>query len=207
MVIALVIVLLGLTLTAGLWSFVCAPLINSKRLETAETAARVAASLVTAVGIVTAGVLYVLEREWSPRFAVDVSTQTYSVRGDNDTAVVQATVAITNQGRTSQHINNIEIGATALGSIAGATPNQYGDLPGKGVFDFTSNRPKDINSGETDFAYFEIPVSCHWELVRVVVKVPQPPFNPDTPPGLRRVYQRKTLVSLAKACGSRHDDS
>lgn len=201
MVKSLVVVLVPLIAGALVWAFWIAPNLEKKRLESANSAAHVAASLVTAIAILTAGVLYLLERQWSPRFGVELKTETHPLPAANrNIAVVQATVAITNLGRTSQHIESIEIGVAGLEQSPNETPNEFGDLPGPRIYHFFS-RPKDVDAGETDLGYFEVPVNCRWSLVRVVVKVPQPSRD-NAPLNNRPVYQRKALVSLADACAA-----
>ena len=156
------------------------------------------AGIVTAIGIVIAGILYVMEKQWSPRLAVDITASTHLLPDtEPGKAIIQAKFSITNQGRTSQSVRNIEVGAIEI-SHAGL-PDASGDMIGKEIFHFTG-KPKQIGAGETDYGFVEIPVSCGRALVRVIVKVPQPPFNPDIPAGQRPVYERKILVPVKADC-------
>lgn len=154
-----------------------------------------------AVAIIVAGVLFLVEKQWWPRFAVDLKTDTFLLpRPGSKAAVIRVTIAIKNLGRTNQTINGIAVAADSLDYIASARPNRHGDLPGVNFHNFTSRKEKEIAPDETDYGFYEIPVSCDRRLVRVLVQVPQPPYRERPPGEPRPVYERKALVPLHSVC-------
>jgi hypothetical protein len=199
----LVLILLALVLLvcAVLWGL--APRTKKEKLTAASTAAQGFAAVATAVGIIVAGALYIFEKQWSPRFAVAISADAQANsqdQGGKTTAILQTIVTITNQSRTAQSVDGFEVGVVGLRVMSTSQPDQFGDLPSEVIQDFVSRRSKIIGPGETDLAYAEAVVPCDWKLIRLIVKVPQPPFTIDTPPEKRTLYQRKLLVSTRQAC-------
>src|SRR5687767_3160223 len=156
-----------------------------------------------AVAIMIAGFLYLVERQWSPRFSVDLKTRTMAlpVEGPDPHVVIQLFIAVQNRGRTVQKVKNIEVWADTLNGIADLKNNRHGDLQGRNVYSFTRRKTNTIAPGEVDLIAVEIPVACRERLVRLLVKVPQPPYREaDAPGGTRPVYERKLLVPLEAAC-------
>jgi hypothetical protein len=182
-----------------------APRAKKGKLTAVTTAAQGFAAVITGIGIIFAGSLYVYEKQWSPRFAVAISADTQGNsqnQAGKPTAILQTIVSITNQSRTSQIVGGYEIGVVGLRVMSTSQPDQFGDLPSEVIQDFISKRFKIIGPGETDLAYAEAVVPCDWQLIRLIVKVPQPPFTIETPPEKRTLYQRKLLVSTRQACAS-----
>jgi len=180
-----------------------APRVKAATLNASSTAAQGLAAVATAIGIITAGSLYIFERQWSPRFEVGVTADVQAnaqVQGAKQTATLQTIVSITNQSRTTQNVGGYEIGVVGIRADANSKADQFGDLPGEVIDDQVNKRTKIISTGETDLAYAETIVPCDWNVVRLVVKVPQPPFTILTPPDKRTLYQRKLLVSTKPAC-------
>lgn len=198
MVFDLILIVLLIAAIAAIVMFAWVPRADQKGLTKAHHGAEIMAGIVTAVGIVTAGLLYVMEKQWSPRLAVDITANTHLLPDtEPGKAIIQAKFSITNQGRTSQAVRNIEVGAVEI--IHASLPDASGDMIGKEIFHFMG-KSKQIGPGETDLGFVEVPVSCGRALVRVIVKVPQPPFNPAIPAGQRPVYERKVLVPVKADC-------
>jgi hypothetical protein len=156
-----------------------------------------------AVAIITAGVLYLVERQWSPRFSVDLKTRTalLPLKGQDPHAVIQLLIAVRNLGRTEQAVKNIEIWADSLEGVQPLQVNRHGDLPGRKVYYFERRKTNRIAPGEMDLIAVEIPIACRERLVRVLVKVPQPPYREKLAPNQKRdVYERKALVSVEEPC-------
>src|SRR5687768_5055757 len=91
-----------------------------------------------AVAIMIAGFLYLVERQWSPRFSVDLKTRTMllPVEGKEPHAVIQLFIAVQNRGRTVQKVKNIEVFADSLNRLTDLKNNRHGDLPGRNVYAF-----------------------------------------------------------------------
>jgi hypothetical protein len=158
-----------------------------------------------AVAIITAGVLYLVERQWSPRFSVDLKTRAVQlpVNDGNTHAVIQLLIAVRNLGRTEQEVKNIEVWADSLQDVQPLVVNPHGDLPGRTIFHFPRKKTNRIAPGEMDLIAVEIPVLCSESLVRILVKVPKPPYREKLAPNEKRdVYERKTLVSVGEPCES-----
>lgn len=188
----------GLLLTAAIGFWIYAG--GDQELKGASGRAQIVASGITALAIVAAGALYLIERQWSPRFGIDVIAETQPVRQAGvGAALVQVVVSITNQSRTEQPIKSVEIGVGGIADLQHASPNEDGDVPARPLYNIISNKPKKVGIGETDFEYFELPVSCEWSLAKVLVKVPHP-SDEKLPDGKRWLYERKLLVPLKSAC-------
>lgn len=174
-----------------------------QKLERAHGVAETVAHALTAVGILTVALLYIEEKQWAPRFSVDVRTDVHSIPDSpNEAAVVQLAIAIRNEGRTSQDVNLIEIGALGIRGAPALASNEKPDLRATEIYKLRTTRTIGVGPGETEFQYVEIPVPCEWSLVRVIVKVPVPPAQERKPQGTIPVYERKMLVSLDTACGA-----
>jgi hypothetical protein len=156
-----------------------------------------------AVAIMIAGFLYLVERQWSPRFSVDLKTRTMllPVEGKEPHAVIQLFIAVQNRGRTVQKVKNIEVFADSLNKLTDLKNNRHGDLQGRNVYAFARLKTNTIAPGEVDVIAVEIPIACRERLVRLLVKVPQPPYREKVEPGATRpVYERKLLVPVEAAC-------
>jgi hypothetical protein len=156
-----------------------------------------------AIAILIAGFLYLVERQWSPRFSVDLKTRSVllPIEGPRKFALVHTLVAVKNHGRTRQKVKNIQIFAVSLQGLTSLRTSRYGDLPGRDFYAHTNPSTYTIASGETELIAFEIPVSCNETLIRILVKVPQPPFREHLPKGKKPdVYERKVIVPLGAVC-------
>jgi hypothetical protein len=157
------------------------------------------ASVATAVAIAVAGSLYIWERQWSPRFSVEVATASFPDPG-SDAAILHVGLTITNQSRSTQKIRGFEVSAVGLRPATTSAPDQHGDLPSDLIQSYRKSGLNTIGAGEIDHGYVELLVPCSWKLVRVTVKVPYPPFSLNDPPAKRQVYERKTILSLGETC-------
>lgn len=200
MTVWLSIALLILVAAALSWTFGGRCLVAETRLTAASKRAQILAAVVTAIGIVVAGALYIIEQQWSPRFAVDVRSEVFPLRGPPSAALVQIAVVITNQGRTNQPIKSIEVAVQGMADSTAGAPDEFGDLPSQLLFDLRATAGKSVAAGETDPEYFEVVVPCGWNLIRVFTKVAQPPYGEPRPGQKRQVYERKLIVPLDAVC-------
>lgn len=191
----------GLVLATCAIVFRFLPRMASNHLKAANVGAQTLVAIVTAIAITMAGLLYILERQWSPRFTVDLKASPFTRPGlIPQVVLVQVTVAVSNDGRVGATINGIEVAAVALQTDEVRSPDSSGDQPGVLLSRFVSSRPTEVAAGETDVMYAELVVPCVSPVVRIIAKVPRPPYRAKDPIGTRRVYERKLLVSLTDAC-------
>jgi hypothetical protein len=178
--------------------------VKKQKIDRAHAVSETVAHALTAIGILTVALLYVEEKQWTPRFLVDVKSDVRSIpNAPKKAAVVQLAIAIKNEGRASQHVNLIEVAALGIRGTPTLDPSERPDLRATEFYKLRTSRVIGIGSGETEFQYVEIPVQCDWTLVRVIVKVPVPPATGRRPHGTIPVYERKLLVSLDDACTDR----
>lgn len=166
-----------------------------------EPALQVAAHALTAVGVFAVALLYLEEKQWAPRFEVDITTDVERIPdAASPTAVIQAAVAIKNEGRTPQQVNYIEVGALGIHGVPALDRSYSEDLRATQLYRHQSSRWLEIAPGETEYHYVEVPVSCSWQLVRLIVKVPIPPVHQRKGGEKVLVNERKKLISLVDTC-------
>jgi len=101
----------GLIALLGLWAFWLAPRLGP-RLDHAQKSAMIAFQMVTALAILSAGILYLDEQQWSPRLGVELKADPKLVPESNpESAVVQLSIGITNMTETNQTVNFIDVAA------------------------------------------------------------------------------------------------
>lgn len=180
------------------WSFWIAPRLGAQRLDTAQRSAMFALHTITSLAILSAGILYLDEQQWTPRLGVELKTDTRLVPGSNPkAAVVQLTVAITNKTETSQNVNFIEVSAAGIRGPVRPDPKLPENILATQFYRYLISRPSEVGPDETHSEFVEIPVPCDWSLVRVDVKVPRPPARRDR---FGVVYERKQLVAVSDVC-------
>ena len=197
----LFVALAGIVALLVVWAFWIAPRLGQQRLETAQRSAMIALHMITALAILSAGLFYLDEQQWSPRLGVELKADTRLVPGSSPpTAVIQVSIGITNKTETSQNVNYVEVSAARVSQTARPDPLQPDELAGAGFYRLLTSRPTDVGPDETHFEFVEIPVRCDWNLVRVTVKVPRPPAQQPGrgKPGF--IYERKLLVATSDAC-------
>lgn len=160
---------------------------------------------VAAIAILAAGLLFIIERQWSPRLEVDLKTRAIMAPETKPaTAILQALVAVRNYGRTEQTIRDVAIGVDSyVGSDL--TTNQYGDLQTANLTSYVRPRENRLMPGELDLISIETAIPCSAKTVRVLVKVEQPPYGKAPEDGLKNIYERKALVPLARLCSGRSE--
>lgn len=175
----------------------------STRHEFSHNFAQAVYGTLGAVAIIVAGLLYIVERQWSPRFEVDLRTRTSIAPGSRPRrAIIQSIIAVQNYGRTEQLIKNIELGVDTY-SGSDLTTNVYGDVQARNIIKFVRNRENKLMPGELDIIPIEVSVPCTERMVRVLIKVPQPPYEENVEQGKRNVYERKAIVPLNPVCSGR----
>jgi hypothetical protein len=179
-----------------LWAFWLAPRLGPQRLDMAQRSAMIALHTLTAVAILSAGIFYLEEQQWSPRLGLDLKADAKLVPDSGPaSAVIQVAIEITNKTETAQTINHVEVSADALRGTVRRDPRSPQDVGGVEIYRFIGSRPVEIGADETSHQFVEIPVSCEWKLVRVTAYVPKPGAG-----NARTGYERKLLVSLADIC-------
>jgi hypothetical protein len=193
----------GLVLLLAAWGWRWSNQLGQAQLNRLHTAIETAAHGLTALGVLTVAVLFVEERQWDPRFSVDVKVDAQTIpQASKKTAVVQLAIAVTNQGRVSQSVNYIEVAALGLSGNPATDLAELPDLKATEIYKVRTSRWIGIGPGETEYQYVEVPISCEWSLVRVLVKVPEPPVHIRNGQEKIPVYERKLLVPLETPCRS-----
>jgi hypothetical protein len=196
--------LLALPLVAfviGLWLW--ATRVSSASIKRMEPALQVAAHGLTAIGVFAVALLYLEEKQWGPRFEVNIATAVQRIPdAPVPAAVVQVAIAIKNEGRTPQRLNYIELGAAGVRGAPGLEPQYPQDLRATQIYRRQTSSWLEIAPGETEYQYAEVPVPCAWKLVRLTVKVPVPRVHKRKSGETIPVNERKTLVSLNEACAN-----
>ena len=182
----------------GLWAFRIAPRLGKARLDSAQKGGMIALHMVTALAILSAGIFYLDEQQWSPRLGVEIRADPQLVPDSQPkSAVVQLAIGITNKTETNQKVNFIEVTAAGLRGAPRQDPKAPEEVAATPLYRHVTRRPSDIGPDETFYQFVEIPVACAWRLLRVGVRVPRPPAQP----GKSAVaYERKLLVPLAELC-------
>jgi hypothetical protein len=200
---ALLLSLGGVLAVLGLWAFWVAPRIGQPRLDVAQRSAMIALHTVTAIAILSAGILYLEEQQWSPRFDVQLKADTHAAPQSNPpSAMIQLAIAITNKTETRQAVNFIDVSAFGIRGAVHQDPAAPQDLAATPIYRFVTRQANEAGADETAYQFVEIPVSCAWRLVRVVVRVPKPPAQPPRPGKRRSEYERKLLVPTGEACST-----
>jgi len=199
----LLVALAGIVALLIAWAFWFAPRLGQQRLETAQRSAMIALHTITALAILSAGLFYLDEQQWTPRLGVELKADTRLVPDSSPaTAVAQVSIGITNKTETSQNVNFIEVSASRVSQTARPDPQQPDELAGSGFYRFRTSRPSEVGPDETHFEFVEIPIRCDWNLVRVTVKVPRPPAREPGHGKQGFVYERKLLVATHDACAA-----
>ena len=199
----LLIALAGIIVLLCVWAFWIAPRLGPERLDTAQRSAMFALHTITAVAILSAGILYLDEQQWSPRLAVELKADPQLVPGSAPpTAVVQLSIEVTNRTETSQDVNYIEVSAAGLRGAVRQDPKLRENIEATPFYHDIISRPSSVGPDEMHNDFVEIPVSCEWGLVRVDVKVPRPPARPPQPGIARAIYERKLLIPLSQLCAA-----
>lgn len=199
---ALLLMLLGaIVALLCLWAFWLAPRLGQERLEVAQRSAMIALHTITALAILSAGILYLDEQQWSPRLGVELKADARLVPESNpQSAVVQVSIGITNRTETNQVVNFVEVSASGIRGPARQDPNHPEDLQATEVYRHVIAGATDVGPDETVYKVVEVPVACQWSLARISVKVPKPPARPPQPGKPRVEYERKLLVPISDAC-------
>ena len=181
------------------WAFWFAPSLGQERLEEAQRGAMIALHTLTALAIVSAGIFYLEEQQWSPRFGVELKTDARLVPDSNpESALIQLAIEINNKTETRQSVNFIDVSAAGIRGALRRDPRAPQEVAATEIYHVVTTRPIEAGANETTYQFVEIPVPCTWRLVRVTVRVPRPPVSVEHP---RIGYERKVLVQLSDVCG------
>lgn len=176
---------------------------SSKRHEFSHNFAQAVYGTLAAVAIIGAAVLFVIERQWSPRLVVDVRSRAVLVPGSKPPSVtIQTIIAIRNYGRTEQTVGGIEIGVEGY-SGSDLSTNEFGDVRAHNLAHYARPQENRLMPGELDLIPIEIAAPCSAGLVRLVVKVPQPSSEGDGERGLRNLHERKLILPLTRVCSGK----
>jgi len=176
---------------------------GSKRHEFSHNFAQAVYGTMAAVAIIGAAVLFVIERQWSPRLIVDVKSRAVLVPESKPLFVtIQTIIAIRNYGRTEQTVRGIEIGVESYSGTDLRT-NEFGDVTAHSLAHYRRPQENRLMPGELDLIPIEVAVPCSAGLVRLLVKVPQPSDGADGETGLRNLHERKSILPLTRVCGGK----
>jgi hypothetical protein len=176
---------------------------GSIRHEFSHNFAQAVYGTLAAVAIIGAAVLFVIERQWSPRLVVDVKSRAMLVPDSKPRSVtIQTVIAIRNYGRTEQKVRDIEIGVDSYSGSDLAT-NQYGDVTARNIAHYRRPLENRLMPGELDLIPVEVTVPCSAGLVRLVAKVPQPSDGADGDGALRNLHERKLILPLSRVCSGK----
>lgn len=176
---------------------------NSRRHEFSHNFAQAVYGTLAAVAIIGAASLFVIERQWSPRLVVDVKTRAVLVRrGKPAYVTIQSIVAIRNYGRTEQVVRDIAMGVESY-SNSDLTTNKFGDLHAHELKRHVRRLQNRLMPGELDLIPIEVAVPCSAEVVRVLIKVAHPPYDPDPDVEPVNYHERKSILPLAGVCSGK----